>query len=394
MKRIDTIIEGTTVEPRPYQRRIVSKTVDMFTGKYVNGAGEPEEAVDSVMIESPTGSGKTIMALVAAKVLQSQFPDLVVGWVAMRRNLLSQVANENARTGLNVDEFYPTSMFERRPAELVKARQEGKKILLCIDEAQHDAANSCSHLHNIIQPDFVLGMTATPFRTDSMKLCFSKVIKDAGIHQLIQDGYLSKYHHYTIPDWSPKTVADHYCAEPERWGKSIFYFLTTDDCWQLHSEFQRRGIVSDVVTGATSASYREEQLAAFHAGDVPCLINCMVLTEGFDEPSLSTAWVRDSGKGPTMQMAGRAFRKYPELAYKQVVQSKLTRWPMMRTAMPEEQYLWQEDSWRSLKVNPKLNEINNNARLAIAMTNVELPKWLVDRNAKTRRRPRGESFHL
>jgi len=324
--------------------------------------------------------------LIAAKVLQSQFPDLVVGWVAMRRNLLSQVSGENTGKGINIDNFHPTSMFERRPAELVQARQEGKKILLIIDEAQHDAANSCSHLHNIIQPDFVLGMTATPFRTDSMKLCFSKVIKDAGIHQLIQDGYLSRYHHYTIPDWNPTTVADHYAAEPERWGKSIFYFLTTDDCWKLHAELQSRGIVSDVVTGATSASFREEQLFAFREGDVPCLINCMVLTEGFDDPSLATAWVRDSGKGPTMQMAGRAFRKYPELPHKNVVQSKLTRWPMLRTAMPEEQYLWQEDMWRSLKVNPKLNEINNNARLAIAMTNVELPAWLVSRQEKQRRR--------
>jgi len=388
MKRIDAVIEGTLVEPRPYQRRIVSKTVDMFTGKYTNGAGELEPAVDSVMIESPTGSGKTIMALVAAKVLQSKYPDLVVGWVAMRRNLLNQVIGENVGKGINIDDFHPTSMFERRPPDLVRAREHGKKILLVIDEAQHDAANSCSHLHNIIQPDFVLGMTATPFRTDSMKLCFSKVIKDAGIHQLIQDGYLSKYHHYTIPDWNPETVADHYCADPERWGKSIFYFLTTDDCWRLHAILQSRGIVSDVVTGATSTSYREEQLDAFRAGEVPCLINCMVLTEGFDDPSLQTAWVRDSGKGPTMQMAGRAFRKCPGLSHKQVVQSKLTRWPMLRTAMPEEQYLWQEDSWRSLKVNPKLNEINNNARLAIAMTNVELPPWLVARNQKTSRRRR------
>lgn len=83
-----------------------------------------------------------------------------------------------------------------------------------------------------------------------------------------------------------------------------------------------------------------------------------------------------------MQMAGRAFRKHPTLAYKQVVQSKMTHWPMLRTAMPEQQYLWQSDEWRTLKVNPRLNEINNNARLVIALTTVELPKWLTDKTAK------------
>jgi len=382
MKRIDTVIEETLVEPRPYQRRIVGKALDMFTGQYVNGAGELEAAVDSVMIESPTGSGKTVMALILAKVLQSKYPDLVVGWVAMRRNLLHQVELENISKGINLRNFHPTSMFERQPPALLRARQEGKKILLVIDEAQHDAASSCAHLHNIVKPDFVLGMTATPFRTDSMKLCFSKVIKDAGIHQLIQDGYLSPYHHYTIPTWTPETIAEFYAADPERWGKSIFYFLTTDECWELHHRFKALGVVSDVVTGATSVGYREEQLDAFRAGHTPCLINCMVLTEGFDDPTLATAWVRDSGKGPTMQMAGRAFRKHPTLAYKQVVQSKMTHWPMLRTAMPEQQYLWQSDEWRTLKVNPRLNEINNNARLVIALTTVELPKWLTDKTAK------------
>lgn len=387
MKRIDTIIADTLVEPRPYQRRIVSKVLDMFLGKYENKAGEIEPAVDSVMIESPTGSGKTVMALVAAKVLQSEHKDLVVGWIAMRRNLLRQVETENIAKQINVKNFYPTSMFDQHPEALVEAREQGKKILLIIDEAQHDAASSCANLHNLIQPDYVLGMTATPFRTDSMKLCFSKVIKDAGIHQLIQDGYLSKYHHFTIPDWSPKTVAKFYAAEPERWGKSIFYFLTTGECWELHREFQKMGVKSDVVTGASSNVQREEQLEAFRNGEVPCLINCMVLTEGFDDPSLQTAWVRDSGKGPTMQMAGRAFRKFPGLSHKIVVQSNMTRWPMIKTAMPEQQYLWQEE-WRSLKVNPDLEKINNNARFAIATTLVSMPKWLNEQNKANRRRRR------
>jgi len=391
MKRVDAIFQESGYEPRPYQRRIVEDVVKMFTGQYVNGAKELERAVESVMIESPTGSGKTCMALIIAKVLQSEFPDLAIGWVSMRRNLLRQVMAENTGKGVNLESFHPTSMFDQYVPELLAARRAGRKILLCIDECQHDAASSCAHLHNIIEPDFVLGMTATPFRSDSMKLCFSKVVKDAGIHQLIQDGYLSKYQHFTIPDWSPRTVAEFYAAEPERWGKSIFYFLTTDDCWELHREFQARGIVSDVVVGSSTSGFREEQLRAFRAGDVPCLINCMVLTEGFDEPSLATAWVRDSGKGPTIQMAGRVFRQWPALPFKQVVQSRETRWPMIRTALPLQQHLWQENEWRTLEINPLLERINTNSRMAIASAVVELPAFLSKKKATFdgRRRRRG-----
>ena len=51
------------IEPRPYQQRIVKKVVGMLLGRYRNGAGELEEALRSVLIESPTGSGKTCICL-------------------------------------------------------------------------------------------------------------------------------------------------------------------------------------------------------------------------------------------------------------------------------------------------------------------------------------------
>jgi superfamily II DNA or RNA helicase len=140
-----------------------------------------------------------------------------------------------------------------------------------------------------------------------------------------------------------------------------------------------------VVTGDTDI---ESQLEAFRNGDIPVLINCMKLTEGWDEPSLQTAFIRDSGKGPTMQMGGRVFRKFEGLPFKQIVQSKQTRWPLLRTAMPEQQYIWQENTWLSLTVNPFLNRINQNARMAIAQAEVELPTFLT----RAKRRPRRLRF--
>jgi|2_EtaG_2_1085320.scaffolds.fasta_scaffold00739_18 superfamily II DNA or RNA helicase len=393
-KRIQAIISGTGIQPRPYQTTIVTKTTDMFGGRYVNGADEVEPAARSVMIESPTGSGKTVMGFIAVALLKAEYPDLAVGWVAMRRDLLRQAAKANQDLGLNIPDIHFTSMFEKNPEALVQANQDGRKVLMVVDEAQHDAANSMAHLHNIIEPKFILGLTATPFRTDRVKLCFDKVVKDAGIHSLIQDGYLARYHHFSIPKWDVETVADHYCSDPERWGRSIFYFLTKTECRQLRDVLIARGhferyskavrdkdelgirTLDPIVDGDSD---RERQLAAYLNQDSDKLINCMVLTEGFDDPSLQTVWVRDSGKGTTMQMAGRVFRQFPTLPFKQVVQSKQTRWPMIRTAMPDQQYLWQTNEWRSLTVNPHLQEINNRARMAIAQTEVTMPKYVTDR---------------
>ncbi len=141
---------------RPYQQRLVSKAVAMFLGAYRNGADELEPAVRSVMIESPTGSGKTVCGLHIAKALQ-EATGATVGWVAMRRNLLDQAVAENRRHGIGV-EMTTISLFEKSPpADL--------DLLVC-DESQHDASNSASHLHNVIQPRWILGLTATPYRTD------------------------------------------------------------------------------------------------------------------------------------------------------------------------------------------------------------------------------------
>ena len=366
------IISQTRVEPRPYQERIVSSAAAMFNGLYQNGAGQLEPAARSVMIESPTGSGKTVMGLLAAKCLQQQH-GLEVGWVAMRRNLLTQTAEENRRMGIGVEPIRFISMFEKNPPTGLD--------LLVVDEAQHDAASSMAHLHNAIRPKWILGLTATPFRTDRIKLCFDKVIKDAGIHQLIQDGYLSQYDHYTIPAWNVATVAEFYLREPGRWGKSIFFFRTIEECFELYKLLSSQGVLCDVVTGTSN---REEQIARFLSGELPVLINCMVLTEGFDCPDLETVFCRDSAKGPTMQMCGRVFRKHAGVPIKNIVQSKLTKWPFTKVALARRQFLWQEDEWRSLSVNPMINTVNSRTRFAIAGISVDLPKFVKQNRTRSR----------
>jgi superfamily II DNA or RNA helicase len=317
---LSELVRRTHVEPRPYQARIVSKAVEMFEGQHQNGLGHVEPAARSVMIESPTGSGKTVMGLLTAKLLQERH-GLTVGWVAMRRNLLVQTAEENRRQGIDVDPMHFVSMFDKEPPTGID--------LLVVDEAQHDAASSMAFLHNRIRPKYILGLTATPFRCDRVKLCFDKVIKDAGIHQLIQDGYLSQYEHYTVPNFDVESVSDFYLREPERWGMTIVFFHRLSDCFECEAILRGRGVRCETVTGTSD---REAQIERFRAGESPVLINCMVLTEGFDCPDLETVFCRDSAKGPTMQMCGRAFRKHPTVPFKRVVQSKLTRYPFTKIA--------------------------------------------------------------
>jgi len=349
---LNSFIHQTHVEPRDYQRRIVLRTWKEFA----NGAR-------SVLIHSPTGSGKTVMGLLAARGLQ-QAHGLRIGWVAMRRNLLAQARRENEGKCLGVA-LTTLSMFERNP--------ETELDVLIVDEAQHDCCNSMMAIHGLIKPRFILGLSATPFRADRLKLCFDKVIRDAGIHQLIQDGYLSKYHHYTLPSFRPEEVANAYLRDQDRWGKSVMYFHTIDQCRRADKQLRSAGVKVEVVTGSSD---RERQLEAFANGDIRVLINAQVLVEGMDEPSIQTVFVRPSGCSSTIQMAGRVFRKHSDYSFKQVVQCQDTRWPMTRTATAAAQYVASDGQWRSLVAHEGLVSISQRTVHALANIEVNLPAFL------------------
>jgi hypothetical protein len=276
---VEALIARAAVQARPYQQRVVARAADLFT----------THGLRSVLIDSPTGSGKTIMGLLTARALQERL-GVRVGWVAMRRYLLAQAREENESRRIGVEATF-LSMFDRDPPTGLD--------LLVADEAQHDAAQSMAHLHQRIRPRFILGLSATPFRADRVKLCFDSAIEDAGIQGLIEDGYLSPYHHYTLPRHTPEAVVQFYLKDRPRWGKSLFYFHTLGRCAEADGLLRAAGVRSEVVTGNSD---RERQLEAFRGGRCDVLVNCMMLSEGFNCPELKTVFCRPSCRSVTIQM--------------------------------------------------------------------------------------------
>lgn len=323
-------------EDRPFQGRLIGKAIDHY-----------EAGVKSILLKSPTGSGKTCMGLKTVEQLRTDVLNdrkIKIGWCAMRTHLLKQAVLDNEALGLNV-QFVPISMFDKNPP---------KVDILAVDECQHDAAASMVHIHKATKCKWILGLSATPFRSDKVGLCFQKQISDIGIHQLIREGFLSPYEHFTIPDFGPATVAEHFLLDPKKWGKSVVYFRTEEECREFQWRVLDGGITCDVVTGKTD---RDTQLAKFANGETQVVVNMLLLTEGFDAPDLKTVFVRDSSMGPTIQMGGRVFRTFKELPLKNMVQSVNTKYPFQREAGPKNQYLWQSNDWRSIQVNDQLDAI-------------------------------------
>jgi hypothetical protein len=332
-------------------------------------------------------SGKSFMGLQVAQELHDKLDgELIVVWVAMRRNLLNQIRREIVKFGITAD-VRPLSMFDKhiRYGIAAEAKESGKTVLVVLDEAHHDAATSMTDLHKILDPDYVLGLSATPYRVDKAQLCFQKQIRDAGIHRLIFDGYLSKYDLHIIEEWTPESVVAAYLEDPVKWGKSVFYFLDTTQAARCQQLLVAAGVKSHLVLGSESEKVKEQQLEDFENNTVDCLVNCMILTEGFDCPSLKTAWVRDSSRGPTIQMAGRTFRIHPDLPRKNIVQSKHTKWTISRTAPPEDQYVLNEGVWTNPKPNKRLAEISQMATTIAVQNWQPLPDFIAKKQKKVKR---------
>ena len=345
------------LEIRDYQQRIMAKTIDAYTN----------QKLKSVLIESPTGSGKTVIMLMILKKLEELDPAMTFGWVAMRTKLLAQARQENERVGVKNIEF--VSMFEKHPP---------KSKMIITDEAQHSAADTCLNLHHMMEAEISCGLTATPFRTDKIKLAYEKIISDCGVRFLIEKGYLSNFDQYVIPEFTPKTVVERFMDDPKRWGKSIFYFQTKELCFEAAEMLKQAGISCAVLLGSHPEDQREIIYSGFEDGIIQVLINVYLLTEGFDAPDLRSVWVRDSGKLCTMQMAGRSLRKDPKDPNKvaNIIQSQNTYYPYLKVAKARRQFIYEDNRWMSIEPGPLIEQISELIRRKLFIKPVQIPRFL------------------
>lgn len=215
-------------ETRPYQQEAVAACIASFL----------QERKSSVMLESPVGSGKTYMALEAIHAMQEALGQkLKVNWVAPRRHLLGQVMEANR--DLHRDTIRPVSLFEKLPPEA---------DMVVLDEAHHEATQSCVLLYEKMKAKYTLGLSATPMRTDRMKLSFQTTVTTCSIDRLIREGFLSSFHSYILPHYGPQAVGECYLNSPERWGKSIAFFRTVQECYQFQTVLAAAGVSCEIVT--------------------------------------------------------------------------------------------------------------------------------------------------
>jgi DNA repair protein RadD len=211
--------------------------------------------------------------------------------------------------------------------------------VVIVDEAHHAVAASYRNILRRCSRAVRLGLTATPYRLDGVGLgdLYDELIVGAQPSELIASGFLAKPTIWSVPtDKLPdmkcvRVSGDDYdmlsaeavlntsamvASVTEEWGKraegrpTVAYTTTVKHATSMLESFRAAGARAAVIHGATPTTERTLLLGMLARKEIEVLINCMVLTEGWNCPEAKCAILAR----PTMstalfvQMVGRILR--------------------------------------------------------------------------------------
>ena len=237
---------------------------------------------DRVCLAAPTGSGKTVMGVACAVRYGGQ-----VGWIAHRRELISQARDRLEAAGVQIA-FCET-------VQTLAARIKTEKLvcdLLVEDECHHlPGVNEWSQVVHAIEFKRALGLTATPARSDGKGLSamFDRIVVAAHYSELLRDGYICPCKVFGGPDVVGALSADPVTAWRKHGAKrlTIGFAPSLETAWRWTEQFRWAGVRSEYISGDTPTEQRDDILARFARGEITVLWNVYVLTEGLDIPQIS-----------------------------------------------------------------------------------------------------------
>lgn len=209
-----------------------------------------------------------------------------------------------------------------------------------VDECHHADAPTYRRILSHFHPDFVLGLTATPYRNDNgdiFALMDGNVACRRGFLEGIREGILAPLRYFGLKDsvdyteipWrgnryemealekalsDSRRSAEILRAYREHEGSKTVAFCVS----RLHARlmaqlFLKEGIAAASLDGNVPQDERQETLAAFRRGDIAVLFVIDLLNEGVDIPEIDRVMLLRPTDSPTLflQQIGRGLRISP-----------------------------------------------------------------------------------
>lgn len=321
---------------RPYQEEAVNAAFN----EWQMGRGK-------TLLVLATGTGKTIIFSTVAKRFVEANPYCRVLVLAHRDELLQQAADKlKFATGLDADfekaeltainsnkQIVIGSIQTLNNEKRLKAYSQNAFNLIIIDEAHHCLSESYQKVLGYFNNSKVLGVTATPDRADKKALSkfFESMAYEYSIARAIREGYLSPMKALMIPlsidltnvkescgDYVLSSLGDtiepylqqiaqqlkNYCLN----RKTVVFLPLVQISQQFRDLLNSMGFRAAEVNG--ESTNRKEILKAFEENKFNVICNSMLLTEGWDCPSVDCIVVLRPTKSRALytQMVGRGMR--------------------------------------------------------------------------------------
>jgi len=335
------------MKARPYQAEAIASIFDWFA------AGK-----DAPLIVTPTGSGKSVILGGFIKRALNDHPDTHILCVTHVKELVEQDANAIRRICPNTSVgIYSAGLGKRQLKPVTVASIQsiynkpaffGRFDLIIVDEAHLIPHKSTGMYRKLLEasvaanPDVkLIGLTATPYRLDSGLLhegegaMFDGISYEANVADLIEQGYLCRLtakHGDDVNLDGVRTLAGEFniaqlgermsalelvehhadlivqrCANRNAW---LIFCVTVEHASQVSAALLRRGIAASYVSGEDHNAWRDEKINAFKSGQLRALVNCSILTTGFDHPATDAVVMLRPTLSPGLyvQMVGRGLR--------------------------------------------------------------------------------------
>ena len=304
---------------------------------------------DSVMVQMPTGTGKTyLLAALVGLFLKEE-----VWVVAHRRELVSQIKDTLERFffSLKTTSIKVTSIqwLSRHYGEM-----EEKPGLIVIDEAHHALAETYAEVMNAYPKAKKLGLTATPYRLNGKGFTdlFDTLLCSWSMEKFIAEGRLSLYDYYSIkPDSADQLLIDslqkrdadgdyqqkelnevmdvkpsleRLCLTIKEYvpgKKGIVYAISIQHAEHIAEFYRENGIKAVAISSKTPLAERQELIERFKSsslssslnstsGDIEVLVSVDLFSEGFDCPDVEFIQLARPtlSLAKYMQMVGRGLR--------------------------------------------------------------------------------------
>lgn len=326
-----------TVELRPYQIKAIENVKRVLRAK-----------VRRVLICAPTGSGKTLTS--GAIIRGAHAKGSRVLFVAHRKELVDQSVKALMRLGISSIGVIRAGDKRRdlsQPIQVAsiqtlarRKRLDPAPHIIFIDECHRAAAAAYqTHLYEAYPNAIVIGLTATPCRTDGKPLAgsFDEKVDVASYSELIASGHIDEplvYSTPVLPDMTTVRTSGGDFNQDDleeamnkgaligdigmQWQKrnegrrTVVFAVSVEHSKNIVEMFKGLGVRAEHLDGTTPEDERAAILARLESGQTQLVSNCNVLTEGWDQPSVKCLILARPTKSLAlyMQSAGRCLRPW------------------------------------------------------------------------------------